>query len=257
MFKAIRISLLLLVLVTVASTVLIQRDVAADWQGLIDIRIIPVVADDKPQTLKYVNKLSVRQFKDIEPFLVSQANKYNVDLDNGLSIKLENSISDVPPEVPGHESSKLEIIIWSLKLKWWAWQHRLDDHRIRQIRLYVLYQSPDKNVALPHSTGLQNGLLGLVNARATKQQSSLHQVIITHELMHIFGAHDKYNINNGMPSHPFGFANPNKKPLFPQSKAELMGRSIPLTQDKIEVATRLRQVVIGKTTAQEIGWLSE
>ena len=76
MFKAIRISLLLLVLVTVASTVLIQRDVAADWQGLIDIRIIPVVADDKPQTLKYVNKLSARQFKDIEPFLVSQANKY-------------------------------------------------------------------------------------------------------------------------------------------------------------------------------------
>ncbi len=256
MFKAFRIIVLLFILVGVASTILIQRNVSADWQGLIDIRIIPVIADSKPQTLNYVNTLSEKHFSDIQKFLVAQAKKYGINLENGLNIKLEHSITDIPPQIPAPGSSKLDIIVWSLKLKWWAWTNQLDDHRVRQIRLYVLYQSPEKNVKLGHSTGLQNGLLGLVNARARRDQSTLHQLVITHELLHIFGAHDKYKLGDGTPSYPFGYANPTKRPLFPQSKAEIMGRSIPLSETKSEVATKLRQTVIGETTAKEIGWLS-
>ena len=82
-------------------------------------------------------------------------------------------------------------------------------------------------------------------------------MIITHELLHIFGAHDKYNLDGGLPSYPFGYATPNKKPLFPQSKAEIMGRSIPIEENRAEVATRLRQIVIGEQTAKEIGWLKD
>ena len=257
MFKAVRIALLLIILIMVASTFLIQRNVAADWQGLIDIRIIPVIADDKPQTQAYVNQLTAKQFQAIEQFLITQARTYNLNLENGLNIQLENNISDIPPQTPAPGSSTLSIVLWSLKFKWWAWQHELDDHSVRQIRLYVLYQSPEKKVRLAHSTGLQNGLLGLVNARAAKDQRSLHQVIITHELLHIFGAHDKYNLDGGLPSYPFGYATPNKKPLFPQSRAEIMGRSIPIEENRAEVATRLRQIVIGEQTAKEIGWLKD
>lgn len=255
MFKALRIAVLMIILVMVASTVLVQRNVSADWRGLIDIRIIPVLADNKPQTQAYVDKLSARQFKDIENFLVAQARTYNLNLENGFNIQLEDSISDVPPQIPAPDSSRLTITLWSLNLKWWAWRHQLDDHSVRQIRLYVLYQSPAKNVKLGHSTGLQNGLLGLVNARAENKQSSLHQVIITHELLHIFGAHDKYNFSDGMPSYPFGYANPKQRPVLPQSKAEIMGRSIPLSENKSKVAISLRQIVVGKATAKEIGWL--
>ena len=255
MFKLFRIGLLLIILISVASTFLIQKNVNANWQGTLDIRIIPVVADEKPQTQSYVNKLTERQFDSIENFLVEQARNYDLKLEHGLSIKLEDSITDTPPLIPSPGASRLQVILWSLKLKWWAWQHELDDHHVAQIRLYVLYQSPNKNTALAHSTGLQNGLLGLVNARASTKQSALHQVIITHELLHIFGATDKYNFANGLPIYPAGYAKPEQSPLFPQRRAEIMGRSIAINERKAEVAAKLRQIVIGETTAREIGWL--
>ena len=34
-----------------------------------------------------------------------------------------------------------------------------------------------------------------------------------------------------------------------------MGRSIAINERKAEVAAKLRQIVIGETTAREIGWL--
>ena len=123
-------------------------------------------------------------------------------------------------------------------------------------RIYTLYQSPDDGNPLPHSTGLQNGLIGLVNARAVGTRRSLHQVIITHELLHIFGASDKYSLESGKSVYPDGYAEPNKKPLYPQTKAEIMGRSIPLNTTRSEIAKSLNQTIVGKTTAAEIGWVN-
>jgi hypothetical protein len=55
-----------------------------------------------------------------------------------------------------------------------------------------------------------------------------------------------------MPLAPHGFAEPERSPLFPQTKAELMGGRIPVSSDTAEVPPSLRQVVIGPLTAREI-----
>ena len=254
MFKKIRIVILLVILMSVLSTLLIQKNLTQDWQGTLDIRIIPVLADQQPQTQKFVNSLSIKKFSDIEKFLVSQAKEYNLNLQNSFNIQLEEPIHSIPPVVPNSRASRLDIILWSLKLKWWAWKNKPSNYSIAQVRIYVLYQSPEDGLALPHSTGLQNGLIGLVNARAVRKRESLHRVIIAHELLHIFGASDKYHLNNGHPLYPDGYAYPNRKPIYPQPKGEIMGRSIAISKKKSNVAKSLNQIIIGDKTASEIGW---
>ena len=255
MFKFFRIAILLFVLSSVASTLLLQRNIVRDWNGALDIRIIPVIADQKDLTAQYVESLSEKDFTDISKYLVVQAKRYDLNLQSSFNVKLEDAINDLPPPVPSNQASRFDIALWSLKLKWWSWRNQLNDHHVSQIRLYILYQTPNDSQPLPHSTGLRNGLIGLVNARTQKQQRTLHPIIITHELLHIFGASDKYDISSGKPFFPDGFVEPQKKPIYPQRFAEIMARAIPVSEKRFNVVPRLSQTRIGAKTAQEIGWL--
>jgi hypothetical protein len=81
-----------------------------------------------------------------------------------------------------------------------------------------------------------------------------NDVVIAHELLHTLGATDKYDLATGLPSHPAGYAEPERAPLHPQSHAELMGGRIPLSGSRAETPESLRRVVIGPATAREIGW---
>lgn len=75
-----------------------------------------------------------------------------------------------------------------------------------------------------------------------------------HELLHVFGASDKYDLVTGQPIYPLGYAYPNQKPLFPQAKAELMAGHIPLSEQKSKMPDRLEQTLINEITAIELGW---
>jgi len=107
---------------------------------------------------------------------------------------------------------------------------------------------------LPHSTGLQNGLVGIIHARAFKNNQRFNNLIITHELMHVFGATDKYDLRTGNAVHPLGYANINAFPNTLQKRAEIMGRTIPLGNNRHQVATDLRRTSVNPITAKEIGW---
>lgn len=254
MFKLIRIVVLLLILISVWTTLKLQKNVSGDWQGSIDVRIIPIVADNSSTTEQFVRQLDQRHFADIRRFLIGQSKRYKLDLQSVLKIRLDDPIAKPPPQTPNVGSSTLDIILWSLKLRWWAWRNQADDYHATQIRMYVLYQSPEGDTPLPHSTGLQNGLIGLIQARADKRYRSLHATTVTHELLHIFGATDKYDIGTGQPIFPQGYANVTRRARYPQSHAEIMARAKPLKNGQFEVAARLGQTVIGSITADEIGW---
>lgn len=256
MFKLIRVTILLLVLASVASTFLLQRNVSSDWSGALDIRIIPIVADAKPATLKYVRALEQTDFDNIKHYLIRQAVSYERNLTDGFDFRLSEPIVNIPPVPPSPDSGGLEIAMWSLSLRWWAWRNQADDYHSSQIRLYVLYQDPDAGVALAHSTGLRNGLIGLIQARVNNSTAKFHNLVITHELLHIFGAHDKYDLSTGKPIYPDGYAEPDLTPIHPQQAAEIMGRSIPVSANRHNIARRLRQTSIGIKTAQEIGWIN-
>jgi hypothetical protein len=121
----------------------------------------------------------------------------------------------------------------------------------------VLYQDPDEGASLPHATGFRNGLIGLIYARVNPSNKKFDNVVITHELLHIFGAVDKYDLFNGKPAYPDGYVQPDLMPVHPQNLAEIMGRPIPISENRHEVARRLKRTMVGPQTAQEIAWTKE
>lgn len=256
MFKIIRVTVLLVILSSVIGTYYMQRDVAMDWRGSINIKVIPVLSDDLSSTEQFVNSLTEKNFKEVESYLIQNAKNHKRDIEYAITLTLENPIHSIPPTVPQAGSSFLTQSLWALKLKWWAWNNQPKGYRNTDIRLYMLYQSPDKNVKLSHSTGIRNGLIGLINARALTRNKRFHNVILTHELLHIVGATDKYDLSSGQPLFPQGYYQANAKPLWPQQYAEIMGRAIPLSDNEFEVAERLSRTRIGEITAREIGWIN-
>ncbi len=74
----------------------------------------------------------------------------------------------------------------------------------RRIRIGVLllilfvvaggtWSDPERTTAVPHSLGLQAGLLGVVYAFADETLDAPNNVVIAHEVLHTLGATDKYD----------------------------------------------------------------
>ena len=256
-FKFIRIVLLLMVLAGVWKHFDNQKSIIQNWNGTQDVVITPINFDKASTTATAIQNLKQKQFNEINDYLAKQSKRYDLDLRNSIRLRLGEPITEIPPALPTIEASRLDVILWSLKLRWWAWRNKTNDSHSSQVNLYVMYSTPKKGQRLPHSTGLQKGLIGLIHASAFPKERKRNNMIITHELLHIFGASDKYNLRNGRPIFPEGYADPNKKPLFPQGRAEIMAGRTPTSETKFARIYGLSQTVIGEKTAQEIGWLKK
>ena len=57
------------------------------------------------------------------------------------------------------------------------------------MRLFVVYFDPATSRTLAHSTGIQKGMLGIVNAFASADQEGSNAVVIAHELLHTVRRH--------------------------------------------------------------------
>ena len=140
-------------------------------------------------------------------------------------------------------------------MRWWSWWNGSQDGLApSDIRMYVLYQQRDPKLLMERSVGVKNGSYGLVNADPARQMAARNRIVITHELLHILGAGDKYDLYTGQPIEPDGLANPGQEPLYPQSGAEIMGGRIATSPYRWRYPTSLEFCVIGAMTASEIGW---
>ncbi len=93
-----------------------------------------------------------------------------------------------------------------------------------------------------------------MHAFASKKQSKRNNIVIAHELLHTVGASDKYD-QFGNPIGPDGLADPNRSPIYPQKRAEIMAGTVALTASNSKMASSLKKCEVGKKTALEIGWL--
>ncbi|HSC09174.1 MAG TPA: hypothetical protein VLD59_20290, partial [Steroidobacteraceae bacterium] len=123
------------------------------------------------------------------------------------------------------------------------------------IRMFVLYHDPATTTSVPHSLGLQKGLLGVVYAFADRDMTAANNIVIAHELLHTVGASDKYAANDDRPLFPAGYADPQQQPLYPQARAEVMAGRRMLSEQEWEMPYGLREVVVGPETAAEIHWI--
>lgn len=122
------------------------------------------------------------------------------------------------------------------------------------IRVFVLYHDPKVSETVPHSLGMQKGLIGVVHAFADRNMTGSNNIVIAHETMHTVGATDKYDLQTGAPIYPDGYAEPDLSPRFPQRYAEIMAGQRAISDREQEMPETLRDVIVGEKTAQEIGW---
>jgi hypothetical protein len=254
MWRRLRIIILLLILASVAQTAWLARTRTAEWRTSLRVVIYPINGDESPAADAYIDALDKQKFEMIEAFFETEAQRFGLELSDPIDTFLARQINVRPPPPP-FGGNVLQIMFWSLELRYWAWRH--DTHRGPKpdARLFVLYFDPATSRTLAHSTGLQKGMLGIVNAFASAEQEGSNAVIIAHELLHTFGATDKYDRNSNAPLFPYGYAEPEARPLYPQRRAEIMAGRIPITETHSEIPRSLKRVVIGEQTAREINWV--
>lgn len=255
MFRFIRIAILLTVLLIVAGNQYMTGQRLSSWEKPLWVTVYPVLAEPGADIRLYAESLKPESFSNVGLFLKQQAAVYGRTLEKPVIIQVARPLTEIPPALPV-ENSGVRIALWSLKMRWWSWVNGGQDGLAPDdIRMFVLYQKAKDNKIMERSVGIKNGSYGVVNAVASKQMAAFNRVLITHELLHILGASDKYDLTTGKPFVPDGLANPDQSPLYPQEQAEIMGGRIATSAHRWHTPRSLRSCVIGAKTAAEISWL--
>lgn len=232
-----------------------MRAKVSSWGQTLEVRIFAINGDQRRSTEKYIESLKLENFNPITRFINREARRYGITI-NAIKIEYAGELKSRPPEPP-LENSVLRNIIWSLYFRGWSiYQSFQVENGSSDIDLFINYYDTGTTQTLRHSVGLRGGLIALINGFANKSYQGSNNVIIAHELMHTFGATDKYNQLN-RPAHPAGFAAPFQEPLFPQRRAEIMGGRIPVSATRAIIPGSLAQVVVGAFTAAELNWYRE
>lgn len=254
MWKIFRVTVLVLLLIGVSAMTWFDRITSTSWQNTLWVGLFPLNGDGSEATEQYVRGLTVADFASIETFFAGEAPRFGVSVTRPVRVELYPSPRSAPPMLAPH-AGYLATAWWSLKVRWFA--HRAADIPGRapsKIRVFVVYHDPAIEEHVPHSLGLQKGLVGVVHAFADKQMRGENNIIIAHETLHTLGATDKYDPESGAPLYPEGYAEPDRAPRFPQAKAEIMAGRLAVSATEQEMPQDLRDVIVGPATAREIGW---
>lgn len=253
-FRLLRILVLLLVLLAVAASNLLTRWRTTDWDRPLVVAIYPMNADGSAAVADYIAQLDIDAFSDIDRFFAQEADFYQLPLRQPFEVVLGPVLTEQPP-LPAEERSVLGNVLWSLKMRYWAWRVARSVGPPADVQMFVRYHDPQSSARLQHSLGLQKGLLGMVNVYAGAREAGGSRFVIAHEILHTVGASDKYDRTTNLPLFPVGYAEPEREPLLPQEMAEIMAGRIPLAPGKAEQVRGLNRVLIGRQTAREIFWI--
>jgi len=253
MWRLIRIGLLLLVLVVVALGTLADRRRTAAWNSTLWVGIFPANGDGRAATDAYIARLTPRQFADIEEFFRREAQHHGLQLERPVHIELYPRVVQLPPRLDA-DAGLPDRAWWSLKARHYAWRNARGT--LADIRVFVLYHDPQQVEAVPHSLGLQKGLLGIVYAYADEAADATNNIVIAHEVMHALGATDKYDPATNQPRYPQGYGDPRAEPRYPQALAEIMAGRRALAPDEAALPEGLAEVVVGRETAVEVNWIA-
>ncbi|MGE0862023.1 MAG: hypothetical protein AB7I01_22865, partial [Gammaproteobacteria bacterium] len=248
MFKFLRILILTFILVNVALSAWLTRERTTDWNEPLAVVVHVLNGDGSTASQDYIETLKAMDretldahFADIEAFFSREAERHGLSLGTPVDVTFAGQIESLPP-LPPSQGSAFSIGLWSLKLRYWA--SRNNDYPYHQdVQMYVQYFDPKRHPALAHSLGLQKGMIGVVNAFASKAMKAQNHVVVAHELLHTVGATDKYDPATNQPLFPDGYADPDQEPRYPQKRAEIMAGRMATSEDSFDAPRKLAQVV--------------
>jgi len=253
--RSLRQLILLALLLIIASGSYLNRIRSTSWEEPLWVTLYPITADGRQVTSNYIDTLTTQQFIAIERFMEEETRRYDVTIDRPIRIDIGLPIAELPPEPP-ESRNPITVALWSIRLRWWAHQATKNQPGATpNIRLFLIYHDPEIRSRVPHSLGMQEGMLGVVHVFASREMQKKNNVVIAHEMLHTIGATDKYAIDSNLPLFPVGYAEPDNARRHPQQYAEIMGGRIPLSDTKAVMPDSLRQVRVGRNTALEIRWI--
>jgi hypothetical protein len=254
MFRRLRIVVLLYVLAFVAVAQFLTAHRSTAWDAPLWVDIYTVDGDGRPATRSYIDSLAATEFAGIEKFFAAEAHRRGLSLALPFRLRIVGTRPEGLPPL-GADAGPLETVWWSLRMRWLAAGLQWQNSGPRgDIVVFAVFHAPSTAIALDRSTALRKGLIAVANLFADSTAQGSNEMVLAHELLHTLGATDKYVPGTNAPRFPDGYADPEAKPLLPQTKAELMAGRIPLDREHAEIPTSLAQVVIGPATALEIGW---
>lgn len=256
--KNIRVSALMLLLFTLAFFAI--RDLYPLWDDkTININIHLSNPEGSQEVNTFINNVEPDHFKEVEYFLTKNAKFYSKKEVRFKFIILGKVKNKIPT---GFFKKNIQAnSLWPywvydikeiIKLRLYVLKDRWNSGRGRGYDVYVNYYSDDEN-APTQSLAFQVGTFAILNLHADESMKPYDNVIVAHEILHFFGANDRYDETLN-PIYPVGYAEPYKIPTFPQNKAEIMGGYIPISKNN-SVAATLDEVVINPITAKEVMWI--
>jgi len=198
----------------------------------------------------------------LEQRLTAEFARYRGDADHRTMIRIipygPVPVSEVPPDEPQLNASYISRALQAYRL--WRYTSRVDaaagvPTRELDSRVYVVAE-PGHDL-LPNSVagfGETHGRIGVARVDLADDTVDLALFVAAHELLHTLGASDKYEAD-GSTSFPYGLAEPELVPTFPQRYAEVMARNRVLSATNEVPPETLSELRVGRWTAEEIGWI--
>jgi hypothetical protein len=253
-WRMLRITVLAFVLALTGLSAWLTKIRTASWERPLWVAIYPVNADGSAASARYIKTLDSASFASVDAFFAREARRYSLPLTQPVETHLYALVTDVPPAL-APDAGMIGTMLWSLKLRYWAWRvTRARGEATPDVQVFALYHDPELTPAVPHSLGLEKGMLGVVYAFAATRATSPNAVVVAHELMHTLGATDKYDPESDAPRYPEGYAEPERKPLLPQPRAEIMAGRMMISSTNWIMPESLEIVVMGPQSAREIHW---
>lgn len=254
MFRKIRITVLTLILAYVSVGAYV--DTHHNWDAETVVVLHPINASEDEVTQKFIDTLKEEDFDIIERFITENGLKYR-SKETRFKVLLGGQVYR-HPKLPNEEiaSSIPKTMLWSLQFRYFGLRNTQKIDLKAATVVYLNYYNPTKiKTELTRSTALEQGRIAVVNLYADAKHHEFSKGVILHELLHTFGAEDRYDPYQGSPMYPVGYAEPDKQPLYPQDKAEIMGGYIPLNDQDFIIVDHIDKFVMNEITARELGWL--
>lgn len=174
-----------------------------------------------------------------------------------LTLRSPARVQEPPPLLPEDSASFLER--WRGTSAFLGYFESLDESldlltSAHEVTIFLYFYSSERRstFAEHHPVATRRKRWGIVFVPLDSQGYGFYAALLAHEICHTFGASDKYD---GLVSaFPQGFAEPERVPLYPQEKAEIMALGIPVAPGREARVEGLTDCVVGTKTAEEMGW---
>jgi hypothetical protein len=248
---ALLLGVLAIVVIYAAHDVLARRE-RTSWQRTLDVALVIVTepgvdADAVTALRRRVPELSARLSRELLRYRAEAPRPFE------FVTYGPTPLVQVLPEPGGDGLSEAARYAWALH----RFTSDVDERagvpsRGFDARLYLIVK-PATDKAVVEGQSEHGGRIGIARAELDVDTVDLSLFVAAHELFHTLGAVDHYG-PDGRALVPDGLAEPDRVPLFPQSRAEIMARNRPLSATSEARPESLAELAVGPTTAREIGW---